>query len=79
MQFQSSMLRLAKSRPVDFRTDAGHDRRMLELLIVVARALTLALRGHWEVVLKNLALRQQLAAIRRTTKRADLRTCDRLF
>jgi hypothetical protein len=35
---------------------------MLELLIVVVRALTLVLRGQREVVLENLALRQQLAA-----------------
>lgn len=62
-----------------FRTGASHDRRMLELLIVLVRALTLALRGHRELVLENLALRQQLAALRRTTKRARLRTCDRLF
>ena len=41
--------------------------RMLELLIVVVRALTLALRGHRELVLENLALRQQLAAFHRTT------------
>jgi hypothetical protein len=51
---------------------------MLELLIVVVRALTLALRGHRELVLENLALRQQLAALHRTTKGARLRTCDRL-
>ena len=51
---------------------------MLELLIVVVRALTLALRGHQELVLENLALRQQLAAFRRT-KRCRLRTPDRLF
>jgi hypothetical protein len=29
-----------------FRIDASHDRCMLELLLVVARALALALRGH---------------------------------
>ena len=52
---------------------------MLELLIVVVRALTLALRGQRELVLENLALRQQLAALHRTTKRARLRTRDRLF
>ena len=52
---------------------------MLELLIVVVRALTLAFRGHRELVLENLALRQQLAALHRTTKRARLRTRDRLF
>jgi putative transposase len=51
---------------------------MLELLIVVVRALALALRGHRELVLENLALRQQLAAFHRTT-RCRLRSRDRLF
>jgi hypothetical protein len=51
---------------------------MLELLIVVVRALALALRGHRELVLENLALRQQLAAFHRTT-RCRLRPGDRLF
>ena len=41
---------------------------MLELLIVVVRALTLALRGHRELVLENLALRQQLAALHRLAR-----------
>lgn len=51
---------------------------MLEMLIVVVRALTLALRGHRELVLENLALRQQLAAFHRT-RRCRLRARDRLF
>ena len=51
---------------------------MLELLIVVVRAVTLALRGHRELVLENLALRQQLAAFHRTT-RCRLRARDRLL
>src|SRR5262245_36708902 len=51
---------------------------MLELLMVVVRAVTLALRGHRELVLENLALRQQLAAYHRTT-RCRLRARDRLF
>src|SRR5256712_509124 len=51
---------------------------MLELLIVVVRALALALCGHRELVLENLALRQQLAAFHRTT-RCRLRARDRLF
>jgi putative transposase len=50
---------------------------MLELLIVVVRALTLAFCGHRELVLENLALRQQLAAFHRTT-RCRLRARDRL-
>jgi hypothetical protein len=41
---------------------------MLELLIVVVRALMLALRGDRELVLENVALRQQLAA---STERRD--------
>jgi putative transposase len=52
---------------------------MVELLIVIARALGLALRGHRELVLENLALRQQLTAVQRTTKRAPLQKRDRLF
>jgi len=52
--------------------------RMLDLLIVVVRVLTLALRGHRELVLENLALRQQLAACHRTT-RCRLQARDRLF
>jgi hypothetical protein len=52
---------------------------MLELLIiVVVRALTSALRGQRELVLENIALRQQLAAFHRTT-RCRLRPGDRLF
>jgi hypothetical protein len=44
---------------------------MLQLLIVICRALAWALRGHRELVLENLALRQQLTAIKRTTRRCD--------
>ena len=62
-----------------FRIDGCHDRCMLELLIVAARALALALRGHRELVLENLALRQQLTTIRRTTNRPRLGPGDRLF
>jgi hypothetical protein len=51
---------------------------MLALLIVIGRALALALRGHRELVLENRALRQQLTVLR-TTSRPHLATCDRLF
>src|SRR5689334_2702075 len=51
---------------------------MLELLVVVIRALTMVLRGHRELVLENLALRQQLAAYHRTT-RGRLQARDRFF
>ena len=52
---------------------------MLELLIVVGRALALALRGHRELVLENLALRQQLTAMKRSANRPRLERGDRLF
>ena len=52
---------------------------MLELLILIGRALALALRGHQELVLENLALRQQLTTATRTTKRPRLQARDRLF
>lgn len=52
---------------------------MLELLIVIGRAVALAIRGHRELVFENLALRQQLAALKRTTNRPHLQTRDRLF
>src|SRR5262249_15229326 len=51
---------------------------MAELLIIVVRAVTLVLRGHRELVLENLALRQQLAAYHRTT-RCRLQARDRFF
>jgi len=52
---------------------------MLDLLIVIVRGLALAFRGHRELVLENLALRQQLMTLKRTTRRAHLGTRDRLF
>src|SRR5436190_19846624 len=59
--------------------DAGQDGLMLELLIVVVRGLALALRGHRELVLENVALRQQLATMQRAQKRVPLSRRDRLF
>ena len=52
---------------------------MLQLLIVDGRALALGLRGHRELVLENLALRQQLMAMKRATGRPHLQARDRLF
>lgn len=50
------------------------------MFLVLGRALALALRGHREVVLENLALRQQLRALQRTSRRRPtLETSDRLF
>jgi hypothetical protein len=42
-------------------------------------ALALAFRGHQELVLENLALRQQLTTLKRSVKRPPLQTRDRLF
>jgi hypothetical protein len=52
---------------------------MLGLLIVIGRALALGLRGHRELVLENLALRQQLMAMKRAKRRPHLQARDRLF
>ena len=52
---------------------------MLETLLLVARALALTCRGHHELVLENLALRQQLHALKRTVRPPQLRARDRLF
>ena len=52
---------------------------MLTPLLVLLRSIGLICRGHRAVALETLALRQQLAALTRTTRRPQLRTRDRLF
>jgi putative transposase len=52
---------------------------MVQLLILVGRALALGLRGHRELVLENLALRQQLMTVERANSRPRLQARDRLF
>jgi len=54
------------------------DRRVLELLVLLARAIALVCRGHQDIVLENLALRHQLRTLQRSVKRPHLRTGDRL-
>ena len=49
------------------------------MIVLTVRAVALAFRGHRELVLENMALRQQLRAFKRTTKHSRLRTRDRLF
>ncbi len=44
----------------------------LELYNLIGRAMALALRGHQELVSENLAVRQQLAAVKRTDKRSPV-------
>jgi len=52
---------------------------MLAVLLVVLRTLGLICSGHRAVALETVALRQQLAVFRRTVRRPQLRTRDRLF
>ena len=52
---------------------------MLSALVVLLRSLGLICSGHRAVALENVALRQQLAVFRRTSRRPQLRTRDRLF
>ena len=52
---------------------------MLSALMVLLRSIGLICCGHRAVALENLALRQQLAVLRRTGTRPHLRSTDRLF
>jgi hypothetical protein len=52
---------------------------MLTALAVLLRAVGLVCRGHRAVALENLALRQQLQALKRRGKRPTLGRRDRLF
>src|SRR5712691_12715915 len=49
------------------------------MMLLFARALALACRGHHELVLENIALQQQLSALKRSGVRPRLRQRDRLF
>jgi len=52
---------------------------MITLLLHVLRLLPFLCGGHHQLALENLALRQQLAIYKRTTKRLRLRWSDRLL
>jgi hypothetical protein len=52
---------------------------MVGLLQAIVRALLSALKPRTSLVLENLALRQQLAVLRRATPRPRLRPIDRAF
>jgi hypothetical protein len=52
---------------------------MLPTVVVFLRAVGLVCCGYRAVALENLALRQQLAALKRTVKRPHLRRRNRLF
>jgi hypothetical protein len=52
---------------------------MLTALMMLLRTIGLICRGHRAIALENLALRQQLAVLKRTVARPHLRSTDRLF
>jgi putative transposase len=52
---------------------------MLTTLIVFVRTIAVISAGHRAVALENLALRQQLAVLKRSVRRPQLRTRDRMF
>ena len=52
---------------------------MVALILSLLGALRSALRTRADLALENLALRQQLFNLRRTSSRARLRNCDRAF
>jgi hypothetical protein len=52
---------------------------MLAAVVVLLRSLRLICSGHRAVALENLALRQQLSVFRRTVRRPQIRTRERLF
>jgi hypothetical protein len=61
------------------RSKAGHDRAVLKFLMRAVRGLGLIVCGHRDLVLENVALRQQLATMHRAQERVSLQTRDRLF
>ena len=52
---------------------------MFALTLLLLRAITMAFRGHHDVVLENIALRHQLRTLQRRVKRPHLRNRDRMF
>jgi hypothetical protein len=65
--------------PIDFPVGSTRGSRMLTALIVLLRSIGLICRGHRATALEDLALRQQVAVLRRTVTRPHLRSTDRLF
>ena len=57
---------IIRALPLIVASDARHDEAVLEMIVLIGRAVALACRGLQELVLENIALRQQLRALRRT-------------
>src|SRR5499427_10810201 len=49
------------------------------MILLLGRGLAVAARGHHELILENIALRQQLTALKRSIRRPHLLRRDRLF
>src|SRR2546428_3369755 len=80
LAFRLSFDRIRTGRPtVESPPAVSKKRRVLDMIFVLVRALALACRGHHELVLENLSLRQQLNALKRTATHPRLRRRDRLF
>jgi len=52
---------------------------MVTFLSVITAAITAVFKGKQAIILENLALRQQLASYKRTSKRPWLRQSERVF
>jgi hypothetical protein len=52
---------------------------VLELIVLLLRAIALTCRGHQDIVLENLALRHQLRTLQRSVQRPHLLNRDRVF
>jgi hypothetical protein len=65
--------------PMTTNDELGENAAVLGLLIAIVGALGAAFRPRASLVAENLALRQQLAVLRRKTKRPELVPVDRAF
>lgn len=70
---------IRRCAPLSAGGNSRHDQPVLEVLLLLLRAVALTCRGHREVVLENIALRHQLRTLQRSVKRPRVRKSDRLF
>jgi hypothetical protein len=52
---------------------------MMKITLNLFFDILFGLKNSFDIVIENLALHQQLAAMKRSVKRPQLHTCDRLF
>ena len=70
---------MVPSAQVDCGADAPRYRNMLSAIFILFQAILLVCGGHQAVALERVALRQQMAALKRAIKHSPLRERDRLF